>query len=83
VSREIWIGTNALAKADGLEDYRAGVVTAHEREGLTVIEIEEAEPLRERLAQFEVDEEILQLVPEAASNVVWDVFDVYERDAEG
>jgi hypothetical protein len=74
--------TNVLAEADGLDGFRASVLMALEREGLTVIEIEDAEPLRERLAEFEVDEEILRLAPEAASNVVWHTFHVYESDAD-
>lgn len=69
--------TNVLATADGLSDYRSRIETALDREGFAVLEVEDAEPLRERLARFEVAEELLELVPQAASSVVWDVFDVY------
>jgi hypothetical protein len=69
--------TNVLAAPDGLSDCRSRIEAALDREGLALLEIENAEPLRERLARSEVDEELLQLVPEAASGVVWEVFQVY------
>jgi hypothetical protein len=69
--------TNVLAAADGLSDYRSRVETALDREGLTVLDIEDAGPLHERLSRFEVVEELLELVPQAESGVVWDVFHVY------
>jgi hypothetical protein len=69
--------TNILAAADGLSDYRSRIETALDREGLSVLDIEDAEPLRDRLSRFEVDEELLELVPQAANTVVWGEFDVY------
>jgi hypothetical protein len=71
---------NVLAEASSFAEYNAKVIAALDEEGLTVVEIEDAEPLPERQTRFQVPENILAIADEAAERVVWDTFYVFESE---
>jgi len=52
---------NALTSADSLRDYRLRVETAFAHERLSVAEVDDAEPLRERMSRVHVSDEIVEL----------------------
>jgi hypothetical protein len=53
--------TNALARANDQTSYRQAVEHALDELGFDLVSIEDAEPLRERVANFEVAGDLLEL----------------------
>jgi hypothetical protein len=75
--------TNMLALATSLEDYIEKVTATADADQLAVIEIEDAEPLRTRMTEYEVSEEIVSLATLALGGaVVGDNFFVYHSDED-
>jgi hypothetical protein len=75
--------TNMLALAASLEDYSEKVTATADADHLVVIAIEDAEPLCERMAEYEVSEEIVNLAAVALGGaVVGDNFFVYLSDED-
>jgi len=74
--------SNVLARASSVPEYRAKVVAALTEEGLNVVEIEDAEPLRERQTRFQVPDAILAIAEGAPKRVVWDTFYIFESEGE-
>jgi hypothetical protein len=75
--------TNMLALADSANDYVEKVTAAANADHLVVIEVEGAEPLRKRMVEYEVTEEIVALAALALDDaVVGDNFFVYLSDED-
>jgi hypothetical protein len=72
--------SNVLAEASSFVEYKAKVVAALDEEGLTVVEIEDAEPLRERQTRLQVPDAILAIADGTSESVVWDTFYVFESE---
>jgi hypothetical protein len=73
--------SNAFVQAESLDQYTDRVTVAFAQEGLDVVGIEGAEPLRERMARVEVSDELVRVAEEAlGGDVVWDTFYVFEND---
>ena len=74
---------NALTSAQSLDDYRSRIEAAFEEERLAVAEIQNAEPLRERMSRVHVKDEIVELGGKALhGGVVWDTFYIFESDED-
>jgi hypothetical protein len=75
---------NVVALADTLDDPRRVVTSHFDQLRFDVTEIEDLEPLEQRLDRHGVSEEILDLVTELsrATVVVNHVFHTYETEAE-
>jgi hypothetical protein len=74
--------SNVLAKAASLSEYVVKVTAAFDEAGLTVVEIQGAEPLRERRRRGDVAGEILTLAGQAREHVTWDRFYIFETGEE-
>jgi hypothetical protein len=75
--------TNMLALATSQAEYVEKVTATCNGDHLKVIEVDDVEPLRERMAEYEVTEEIVNLAGAALNGaVVRDTFFVYLTDGE-
>jgi len=73
--------TNMLALATSHEEYAEKVTARCNDDQLEVIEIEDVEPLSQRMAEYEVTEEIVSLAGAALDGaIVGDTFFVYLAD---
>jgi hypothetical protein len=74
---------NVLALARSVEDYMEVTAAALLREGLQALEVADPEPLRERRARAQLNDEIVQLGEQArAGEVVWDKFYAFDSDSD-
>ena len=79
----VHIRTCLRSRRNSLEDYTEKVTATADADQLTVIEIEDAEPLRTRMTEYEVSEEIVSLATLALEGaVVGDNFFVYPSDED-
>jgi hypothetical protein len=75
--------TNVLVVASSLPDYEAQVVKALGESDFRVVEISEAEPLRERMSRVVVSDEIVELGGQALlSGLAWTTFYTYPTEDE-
>jgi hypothetical protein len=59
--------TNAVAMADGKENFRSSVVEALADLGLRLIRLEGAEPLEARKSKYSIDQELTEVAEEASN----------------
>jgi hypothetical protein len=72
-----------LVLADSAAEYVEKITAACDDDDLQVVEADDVEPLRERMKQYEVTEEIVRLAADAIDgNVVGDNFFVYLSDED-